>query len=128
MYRGVSNAKKLRVGQEKFNLGYRAKHPVILIPGFASSGLDVWQSPEKSWYRERLWVSLGKLSQKFLSENIKSTVSSLSGWVQAAKSLMGTSMPPPEPEDQSQTQKNSETERVNTKNQAHQFRKHGSNT
>lgn len=45
------------VGQELADRGYRAKHPVILIPGVVSTGLESWStSPEyRAYFRKRLW-------------------------------------------------------------------------
>lgn len=35
-----------RVGIEMFKQGYRAKYPVIMIPGFVTSGLEYWKGHE----------------------------------------------------------------------------------
>lgn len=55
-----------RVGEINARLGYKAKYPVILIPGVISSALDVWMSEEKpEWSQQRIWLSMGKIGYKF---------------------------------------------------------------
>lgn len=43
--------------------GYKAKHPIVLIPGFCSSGLYVEEGNE-SWKGQRVWLSLAKLTSE----------------------------------------------------------------
>ena len=45
------------VGDELRGQGITAKHPVILVPGVVSTGLESWStSPEyRSYFRKRLW-------------------------------------------------------------------------
>eukprot|EP00744_Colponema_vietnamica_P032823 GILI01053480.1.p1 GENE.GILI01053480.1~~GILI01053480.1.p1 ORF type:complete len:345 (-),score=76.29 GILI01053480.1:11-919(-) len=46
--------------------GVRAKFPVLLIPGFISSALEVWEPHEcgkPNWFRERIWMN----APRFLS-------------------------------------------------------------
>lgn len=69
VYRIASLRRRLnlkRVGQINAHAGYRAKYPVILIPGVISSALDVWSSEEKpDWSQSRIWLSMGKIGLKF---------------------------------------------------------------
>ncbi len=52
-----------RPGRIAASLGHTPKHPVILIPGFVTSGLEVWQgrpcASEK--FRQRIWGSLNMM-------------------------------------------------------------------
>lgn len=38
-----SERTRQRPGQMLYEEGYRPKHPVIVIPGFVTSGLELWQ-------------------------------------------------------------------------------------
>ncbi len=47
------------VGEELLEkYGLEKKHPVILIPGIISTGLESWgtESAGRSFFRKRLWV------------------------------------------------------------------------
>ncbi|CAE6380259.1 unnamed protein product [Rhizoctonia solani] len=52
-----AESKDFRVGTELKEQGLEASHPVILIPGIVSTGLESWTtSPEyRSYFRKRLW-------------------------------------------------------------------------
>jgi len=67
LYIGLPSGRRLRIGQEKYQLGYRPKYPIILVPGFASSALEDWCPNDEGWFRERVWVSITKLGQKVFS-------------------------------------------------------------
>ncbi len=45
------------VGNRLLTDGYKKKHPVILIPGIVSTGLESWGTSEdsKGFFRKRLW-------------------------------------------------------------------------
>ena len=51
--------------------GATAKYPVILIPGFITSGLELWSGEEcaKTYFRQRLWGSLPVFMQTFFTDN-----------------------------------------------------------
>jgi len=75
------------VGKLFAQKGFKAKYPVVFIPGFASSALTVEQGDEL-WKSERIWLSLNKLGgEKWrlfsedmsrVSKTIFKTVSSIS--------------------------------------------------
>ncbi|KAK0530863.1 phospholipid:diacylglycerol acyltransferase [Tilletia horrida] len=46
-----------KVGRQLANAGYKAKHPVILLPGIISTGLESWTTNEDAsgYFRKRLW-------------------------------------------------------------------------
>lgn len=48
------------VGEELAKNGYNAKHPVVLIPGVVSTGLESWStSPQyRGYFRKRLWGTM----------------------------------------------------------------------
>eukprot|EP01117_Protostelium_nocturnum_P017292 TRINITY_DN7021_c0_g2_i3.p1 TRINITY_DN7021_c0_g2~~TRINITY_DN7021_c0_g2_i3.p1 ORF type:complete len:571 (+),score=146.57 TRINITY_DN7021_c0_g2_i3:329-2041(+) len=86
--------KNLQVGKEKRALGYRPHFPIILIPGFASSSLEAWETPEESWYRERVWVSVSKLSKKIFldpTQTVKSAFNSVKNKVRSRSSSLDSS-------------------------------------
>ncbi|SPO20898.1 probable LRO1 - a lecithin cholesterol acyltransferase-like gene, mediates diacylglycerol esterification [Ustilago trichophora] len=49
--------KDFGVGRDLSRKGYSADHPVILIPGVVSTGLESWTTDERSasYFRKRLW-------------------------------------------------------------------------
>ncbi|GAX24664.1 phospholipid:diacylglycerol acyltransferase [Fistulifera solaris] len=51
---------KKRPGYQLAQRGARAKYPIVMIPGFVTSGLEVWQSKEcgKKFFRQRLWTAI----------------------------------------------------------------------
>ncbi|KAF5843873.1 Lecithin:cholesterol acyltransferase-domain-containing protein, partial [Dunaliella salina] len=53
----------LRPGKQLFNKGYRAKHPVIIIPGFVTSGLELWEGKPcaRKYFRQRMWGTLSMM-------------------------------------------------------------------
>jgi phospholipid:diacylglycerol acyltransferase len=50
-----------RPGFQLARQGAQAKYPVVMVPGFVTSGLEVWggQPCAKKHFRQRLWASLG---------------------------------------------------------------------
>jgi hypothetical protein len=68
---GILNSNITRPGQVMASRGARAKHPVVIIPGIVSSGLEVWDGREclGSHFRERIWVSSTKPSNCVCSEH-----------------------------------------------------------
>lgn len=63
----------LELGQSE---GIMAHHPVILIPGIVSTGLESWSTSEenKSWFRKRLWGT---------STMIQAVLSDKKKWIEA---------------------------------------------
>ncbi|CAB9507140.1 Phospholipid:diacylglycerol acyltransferase [Seminavis robusta] len=51
--------------------GATANFPVIMIPGFVTSGLEVWQSKEcaKKYFRQRIWTGLESARAFFADKN-----------------------------------------------------------
>ncbi|PWZ02701.1 putative LRO1-a lecithin cholesterol acyltransferase-like protein [Testicularia cyperi] len=49
--------KDFGIGRQLLSDGYEADHPVILIPGIVSTGLESWTTDEQSssYFRKRLW-------------------------------------------------------------------------
>jgi hypothetical protein len=56
------------VGLEAKRRGLRAHHPIILVPGFSTSALQLWEGEAcaKKYFRERLWGSAFMLRQLVL--------------------------------------------------------------
>jgi len=50
--------------------GARAKYPIIMIPGFVTSGLELWEGADcaKKYFRQRLWGALGTQMRGFFTE------------------------------------------------------------
>jgi hypothetical protein len=46
--------------------GWVPKLPIVLVPGFGSTGLEVVQGYEK-WKGERVWLSISKIGGQALS-------------------------------------------------------------
>ncbi|KAL3426125.1 Lecithin:cholesterol acyltransferase [Phlyctema vagabunda] len=57
--REVTNYDSFSVGLNLLSQGMEAKHPVIMIPGVISTGLESWGTTNKSrpYFRKRLWGS-----------------------------------------------------------------------
>lgn len=51
---------KSRVGHQLRGQNARAKHPVVIIPGFVTTGLELWEGTTcgKKHFRQRLWGSV----------------------------------------------------------------------
>jgi len=57
----VTTQEKLRPGfQHAQKHGANSKHPVVMVPGFVTSGLEVWKGKScmKNFFRERVWGGL----------------------------------------------------------------------
>ncbi|KAL3782348.1 hypothetical protein ACHAW5_003865 [Stephanodiscus triporus] len=69
---GVAHAAEegSRVGHQLRGRSARAKHPVVLIPGFTSSGLELWEGHGclKRHFRQRLWGS-AEMAKSFLADS-----------------------------------------------------------
>ncbi|KAG2454537.1 hypothetical protein HYH02_000382 [Chlamydomonas schloesseri] len=59
----------LRPGQVMARRGYRAKHPVVIVPGFVTSGLELWRGLPcgQRYFRQRMWGTLAMV-QAFLTD------------------------------------------------------------
>ena len=58
-----------RIGQRMSQKGVRVGHPVVMIPGIITTGLEVWDGEAcmKSYFRQRIWGSSSML-QSILSD------------------------------------------------------------
>eukprot|EP00557_Chaetoceros_sp_GSL56_P004278 CAMPEP_0176493536 /NCGR_PEP_ID=MMETSP0200_2-20121128/9601_1 /TAXON_ID=947934 /ORGANISM="Chaetoceros sp., Strain GSL56" /LENGTH=814 /DNA_ID=CAMNT_0017891205 /DNA_START=12 /DNA_END=2453 /DNA_ORIENTATION=+ len=67
---GTAPDPKLRPGYTLSQEGATAKYPVVLIPGFITSGLELWQGEDcaKRHFRQRLWGSLPIFVQSFFTD------------------------------------------------------------
>ncbi|OWB57213.1 hypothetical protein B5S28_g3146 [[Candida] boidinii] len=60
--------------QLKRDFNYKAKHPVVLVPGVISTGIESWglegtaECPSESHFRKRLWGSFYMLRTMFLDK------------------------------------------------------------
>lgn len=61
-----------QVGREMAAKGYEPKHPVVIIPGIISTGLESWTTSESdsSYFRQRLWGS-GSMIRNIVFEKEK---------------------------------------------------------
>ncbi|GIL78558.1 hypothetical protein Vretifemale_7931, partial [Volvox reticuliferus] len=66
---GDAEATGLRPGLMMARRGYRAKHPVVIIPGFVTSGLELWQGLPcgQRYFRQRMWGTLAMV-QAFVTD------------------------------------------------------------
>jgi hypothetical protein len=62
--------------------GYLPRFPIVIIPGMASSALEVYQTKEKEWKHERVWIDplkigrlamFEKVTKVFQKENVSSS-------------------------------------------------------
>jgi phospholipid:diacylglycerol acyltransferase len=65
----VTQAPALRPGFQLAEKGAKSKYPVIMVPGFVTSALEVWQGKEcaKQLFRQRVWGGIGMV-QHFLMD------------------------------------------------------------
>ncbi|GLI65076.1 hypothetical protein VaNZ11_008503 [Volvox africanus] len=66
---GDTEAAGLRPGMVMARRGYRAKHPVVIVPGFVTSGLELWQGLPcgQRYFRQRMWGTLAMV-QAFMTD------------------------------------------------------------
>eukprot|EP00879_Flechtneria_rotunda_P012648 GHRR01013206.1.p1 GENE.GHRR01013206.1~~GHRR01013206.1.p1 ORF type:complete len:750 (+),score=225.44 GHRR01013206.1:937-3186(+) len=66
---GMRSDDSPRPGQVAAKKGLKVHHPVVIIPGFVTSGLELWQGEEcaQSYFRQRLWGTLS-MAQTLLSD------------------------------------------------------------
>ncbi|KAK9829180.1 hypothetical protein WJX72_004349 [[Myrmecia] bisecta] len=59
----------VRPGLELLKEGYKPKYPVVIIPGFITSGLELWKGLPcaKKYFRQRVWGSM-TMTQQFLMD------------------------------------------------------------
>lgn len=62
-------SERLLPGEILAEEGARAHFPIIMIPGFVTSGLELWEGQEcaKKYFRQRLWGALGT-ARSFFTE------------------------------------------------------------
>jgi phospholipid:diacylglycerol acyltransferase len=64
---GTTAQTRVRPGFQLAQNGAKAKYPVVMVPGFVTSALEVWQGKEcaKHLFRQRLWGGVGMVQQWF---------------------------------------------------------------
>jgi phospholipid:diacylglycerol acyltransferase len=57
--------KSSRPGFQLAEKGATVKYPIVMIPGFVTSGLEVWQGKEcaRKYFRSRMWGGVGSVQQ-----------------------------------------------------------------
>jgi phospholipid:diacylglycerol acyltransferase len=68
---GYLTQEKKRPGFQLRQQGAEANYPVILIPGFVTSGLEVWGGNEcaRKHFRQRLWAAIGGARSFFMERD-----------------------------------------------------------
>ena len=58
---------RLRPGYLLAQQGARAKYPVVMVPGFVTSGLELWQGKKcaQKYFRQRMWGGINTARQFF---------------------------------------------------------------
>lgn len=66
---GISSNKTERIGVRLRKEGMRPKHPVVIVPGFVTTGLELWAAKPcaAKHFRQRLWGTLN-MPQAILSD------------------------------------------------------------
>ena len=60
------------IGKAMLNEGAKPKFPVIIIPGLASSSLEIWQSERcPNWVGDRIWIDVAKVTNPGRLLNLK---------------------------------------------------------
>eukprot|EP00405_Crypthecodinium_cohnii_P057826 CAMPEP_0206616938 /NCGR_PEP_ID=MMETSP0325_2-20121206/59296_1 /ASSEMBLY_ACC=CAM_ASM_000347 /TAXON_ID=2866 /ORGANISM="Crypthecodinium cohnii, Strain Seligo" /LENGTH=659 /DNA_ID=CAMNT_0054138743 /DNA_START=121 /DNA_END=2099 /DNA_ORIENTATION=- len=62
-----SGAEEDRVGVRMNRQGVTVRHPVVMIPGIITTGLEVWDGEDciRTWFRQRIWGSTSMMRQLF---------------------------------------------------------------
>jgi phospholipid:diacylglycerol acyltransferase len=70
-YSRQNNNPNTRPGFVLRQKGAVATYPVVMVPGFITSGLELWDGEEcaRSYYRQKLWGSLPVFVQSFFTDN-----------------------------------------------------------
>ncbi|KAH8115455.1 Lecithin:cholesterol acyltransferase [Phellopilus nigrolimitatus] len=60
-----NDGREFQVGERARDRGLHAHHPVVLVPGIISTGLESWSTSDeyRGWFREKVWGGLHMLSQ-----------------------------------------------------------------
>ena len=60
-----------RPGFQLAKEGARAQYPVVMIPGFVTSGLEVWGGKEcaRNYFRQRMWGGVGSARQLLMERD-----------------------------------------------------------
>lgn len=68
---GYLTQEKKRPGFQLKQQGAAANYPVVLIPGFVTSGLEVWGGKEcaRKHFRQRFWAALGGAASFFMERD-----------------------------------------------------------
>lgn len=79
------------VGELMSKNGWKPKYPVIIVPGLASSSLEVWESAEKpDWETERLWIDISKIGKAAKMKQVDKKLKRIKGALSRSKSGSGT--------------------------------------
>eukprot|EP00339_Tiarina_fusa_P000587 CAMPEP_0117006666 /NCGR_PEP_ID=MMETSP0472-20121206/6813_1 /TAXON_ID=693140 ORGANISM="Tiarina fusus, Strain LIS" /NCGR_SAMPLE_ID=MMETSP0472 /ASSEMBLY_ACC=CAM_ASM_000603 /LENGTH=969 /DNA_ID=CAMNT_0004708197 /DNA_START=770 /DNA_END=3679 /DNA_ORIENTATION=- len=62
------------VGDAMKRSGWKLKFPVIIVPGLASTALEVWESSKSSWIRDRAWIDPFKIGKTSVEVKISSVL------------------------------------------------------
>ena len=64
-----AGAARERPGVMLASSGLRPKHPVVLVPGIVTTGLELWRGDEcaKSYFRQRLWGTMSMIQSIMLN-------------------------------------------------------------
>ncbi|KAK7207484.1 Phospholipid:diacylglycerol acyltransferase [Myxozyma melibiosi] len=70
-----AKSESFAVGKAMYEEGYRAMHPVVMVPGVISTGLESWSVKDtkecgcETYFRRRLWGSWSMLRSMLLDKN-----------------------------------------------------------
>ena len=59
-----------KIGRAHSTLGAGPGHPVVIVPGMASSALEAFETTEKDWYCERVWIDPFKIGRLAMIETL----------------------------------------------------------
>ncbi|KAF4036383.1 Lecithin:cholesterol acyltransferase domain-containing protein [Phytophthora infestans] len=66
----LMGAAEIRPGVQLFQENVTANSPVVLVPGFTSTGLEIWNGSEcsKAYFRQRMWGTSRMLQQFMMNQ------------------------------------------------------------
>ncbi|GLD97098.1 hypothetical protein PINS_up005781 [Pythium insidiosum] len=78
----LSSAAEDRPGLRLHRENVTAHAPVVMLPGFTSTGLEIWNGSEcsKAYFRQRMWGTT-RMLQQFMMNQVRSAQTDLNGWL-----------------------------------------------
>lgn len=61
---GIERGAPKSIGEKMYRQGYRARHPVVIVPGIYASALECWEGTAAELVGNRIWVTISGMGMK----------------------------------------------------------------